>query len=167
MFYLDQEIEVKRNNEILGDKILCIFSESNKIKKKPIFEFKKNHSQTRKWEMYKIAQDNQVMLKRLVDQPSCYDKRSWIKDFDKSQGYKKNICVFPSIKFFKEQEKLDQFSNMKFSEDGGSSEYRSKTSYQKYKNNIYNENNYDKLYNKKYLQNSDEQRKITLFMCRL
>lgn len=114
--------------------------------------------------MYKIAQDNQVMLKRLIDQPSCYDKRSWIKDFDKSQGYKKNICVFPSIKFFKEQEKLNQFSNSKFCENGGNSEFRSRTSYQKHKNNNYNENNFDKLYNSKYFQNSDERKNYIIYM---
>jgi hypothetical protein len=39
------------------------------------------------------------MLKRLNDRASFYDVKGWKKDFDKTQDYKKNICVFPSISF--------------------------------------------------------------------
>jgi hypothetical protein len=41
------------------------------------------------------------MLKRINERQSFYDVKHWEKDYVKSQTYKKNICVFPSIAFHK------------------------------------------------------------------
>lgn len=49
--------------------------------------------------MYKITQENQHMLKRLNDKQSSFNNNKLLQDYEKSQEYKKNICVFPSIKF--------------------------------------------------------------------
>lgn len=100
------------------------------------------------------------MLKRLLDKPSCYDKNEWIKDFEKSQVYKKNICVFPSIKFYKETEhdRLVASSSPKNLEannpyDPRVLQSRSKTSHQKFKNMF---NPFEKLYGSRYFQNTEE-----------
>lgn len=103
-----REIEVKRNNEILGDKIINIFAIKNMKKFKPIVDIKKKQTTTNKYFTNRVEQDNQQMLKRLVDLPSNYNKKLWYKDFERSQEYKKNICVFPSIKFFKNNEKENE-----------------------------------------------------------
>ena len=100
------------------------------------------------------------MLKRLIDKPSCYDKNEWIKDFEKSQNYKKNICIFPSIQFYKEAEhdKLTACSPPKNIEENNpydpkQLQSRSKTSHQKFKN-IYNP--FEKLYGSRYFQNTED-----------
>lgn len=56
-------------------------------------------SQSRKWELFKTAQDNQIFLKRLNEKQSFYNTKKWEKDYEKSQNYKKNICVYPSLTF--------------------------------------------------------------------
>lgn len=154
---------MKRNNEILGDKIINIFAVSNKKKQKPSFDFnKQNLSTSRKLVIQKIEMDNQLMLKRLTDKPSCYDKKSWLKDFVKSQNYKKNICIFPSIKFYKdkEHEKMMLSASSKFFDKNNMNntfntpKSRSKTSYQKYKG--FNQT-FEKLYGSKYFQHADDQ----------
>lgn len=157
-YFSDKETEVIRNNEILGDKIINIFAVSNIKKQKPLFELKKqNLSTSRKLVIQKIEMDNQLMLKRLSDQPSCYNKKIWIKDFQKSQAYKKNICVFPSIKFFKDkkQERMMLSASSKFFDDNpfNTPKSRSKTSYQNYKTGA---NAFDKLYGSKYFQNIED-----------
>ena len=84
------------------------------IKKKPIIVNKKNlFSQTRKWDICKITQENQHLLKRLNDRQSFYDTNKWEKDYEKSQEYKKNICVFPSIKFETPTRDVSSYSNSK------------------------------------------------------
>lgn len=71
-------------------------------RKKPKYKLKKDtYSQTKKYDYFKITQENQYLLKRLYDKNSFYDVKSWEKDYDKSQKYKKNLCVFPSIDFRK------------------------------------------------------------------
>ena len=128
---------------------------------KPFLECKKqNLSTSRKLTIQKIELDNQLMLKRLSDQLSCYDKKSWIKDFERSQVYKKNICVFPSIKFYKGKEydrmMLSASSSSKFFDKNNpfnTPKSRSKTSYQNYKSG---NNSFDKLYGSKYFQNSED-----------
>ena len=133
---------------------------------KPLFEFKKTKpSNFNKPFVNRVEQDNQVMLKRLNDQPSIYNKKNWYKDYEKSQEYKKNICVFPSIKFFKDfenernlhssqQRKIegDKISGFGFSKTNGffnSNKKRSSTSYAKFKDT-------EKLYGSRYFQNTEE-----------
>jgi len=157
----DKEKEIKRNNEILGDKIINIFAVSNKKKNKPRFDLKQtSNSNSRKWFVQKVEHDNQFMLKRLVDKPSCYDKNEWKRDFEKSQNYKKNICVFPSIKFLKETEydKIAATSSPKNLEannpyDPKQLQIRNKTSHQKLKNMF---NPFEKLYGSRYFQNTED-----------
>lgn len=182
-----REIEVKRDNEILGDKIINIFSLSNKKKMKPLFEFKKaktKNSQSNKYFVNRVEQDNQQMLKRLIDLPSNYDKKIWYKDYEKSQGYKKNICIFPSINFLNEENERNLHSsqnkrsnldsknnnnninnlnaqninNYNFSKTNGfySNKKRSSTSYSKFKNT-------EKLYGSKYFQNTEDSSKEYYF----
>lgn len=97
------------------------------------------------------------MLKRLNDKPSCYDKKLWFKDYEKSQGYKKNICIFPSIKFHKETEYEKLLSSPSNSLENNNpyslNKMRSKTSYQKYKTG---NNPFEKLYGSKYFQNTED-----------
>lgn len=105
------------------------------------------------------------MLKRLSDKLSCYDKKIWIKDFEKSQGYKKNICVFPSIKFYKDKEydrMLLSASPKCFDKNNpfNTPKSRSKTSYQKYKAGNYA---FEKLYGSKYFQNTEDLSKCLYF----
>lgn len=119
-----------------------------------------------------MEQDNQFMLKRLIDKPSCYDKNEWIRDFEKSQNYKRNICVFPSIKFYKETEQdkimMNASSSPKNLEannpyDPKQLQLRSKTSHQKFKNM---HNPFEKLYGSRYFQNTeDSNSSICLFIC--
>lgn len=72
------------------------------LERSKVYTLKVNkNSATNKWEILKIAQDNQSLLKRLNDRQSFYDTKSWEKDYEKSQIYKKNICIFPSINFRK------------------------------------------------------------------
>ncbi len=58
----------------------------------------------KKFEIIKIVQDNQHMLKRLNKRTSFYDVKKWEDQYEKTQTYKKNICVFPMISFHKKTE---------------------------------------------------------------
>jgi hypothetical protein len=62
------------------------------------------------------------MLKRLNDRQSFYDHRGWEKDHEKSQKYKKNICVFPSINFNTNKNENENFGRATFTS------YKSKSS---------------------------------------
>ena len=57
-------------------------------------------SGSKKLEYLKVAQENQLMLKRLKERTSCYDVSQWEKDYEQNQLYKRNKCIFPSINFF-------------------------------------------------------------------
>jgi len=182
-----REIEVKRDNEILGDKIINIFTIKNHKNMKPLFEIKKNkQTTTNKYFTNRVEQDNQQMLKRLIDLPSNYDKKLWYKDFEKSQEYKKNICEFPSIKFLKDYNsnsnnninkefsnerklhtsQLKQNKNNEFNNNynnnfingffNTTNKKRSSTSYSKFKNT-------EKLYASKYFQNTEDTSKYKFF----
>ena len=52
-----------------------------------------------------MAQDNLYMYKRIIDKKSAYDKNNLIRDYNRNQYYKQNICKYPSIDFYKEQKK--------------------------------------------------------------
>ncbi len=69
-------------------------------RKKTLIKLKQNlFSQSRKWDLFKVAQDNQHFVKRLNEKQSFYNTQKWEKDYEKSQTYKKNICVFPVLNF--------------------------------------------------------------------
>ena len=70
----------------------------------PIFAFKKNlMTSNKKYEIIRVAQENQHMLKRIQERGSFYNVSKWEKDYEKSQYYKRNHCIFPSIDFYKTQ----------------------------------------------------------------
>jgi hypothetical protein len=102
-----KEFELNKNNQILVEKIMNIFNNNqNKKKKLNSTNRVKNKTlpQNRKWDLFKITQENQHLLKRLNERRSLYNARSWEKDYEQSQNYKKNICMFPSINFYNPRE---------------------------------------------------------------
>jgi hypothetical protein len=82
-----------------------IFSETKSkssfinLERKPFIKPLTLHSQDRKMELYKIAQENQFLLKRINEKTSFYNTKKSLDDYKKSMNYKKNICVFPVIDF--------------------------------------------------------------------
>lgn len=70
--------------------------------RQPVFTFKKNFlTGNKKYDIIKIAQENQSMLKRLNERSSFYNVTKWEKDYQMNQYYKRNHCMFPSIDFKK------------------------------------------------------------------
>jgi hypothetical protein len=59
------------------------------------------HSIDRKWEMFKRAQENTYLLKRINERTSFYSTWKSLDDYAKTKAYKNNICVFPNIEFHK------------------------------------------------------------------
>ena len=75
--------------------------------RKPAFEIKRNFmNATKKYEIIKMAQENQLMLKRINERGSYYSKDKWQKDYEQSQAYKRNHCIYPSIDFYSTQLQL-------------------------------------------------------------
>ena len=48
-------------------------------------------------EIKALAQENLIILKRLLDKTPNIDNQKLKKDFEKHQEYKNNICKFPTI----------------------------------------------------------------------
>lgn len=72
----------------------------NKLKN--TYDFKKSiMAGNKKKEIIKMAQENLHMLKRLTEKTSCYDFYKYEKEYNKAQYYKRSLCVFPSIDFYK------------------------------------------------------------------
>lgn len=100
-----REFEIKRDNQMLVNKIYRIFTHKSPTKDKEkrhvekITKMRKttSNSEQQKWRIFRITQENQSMLKRLQDTQSCYDHRSFARDYSKAQTYKKNICEFPPL----------------------------------------------------------------------
>ena len=70
---------------------------------KPMFEFKekiKDGGLTREQRL-QIEAGNKYYKGKLSRQGSYYSLDKWKKDFEQSQHFKKNICEFPSIDFYK------------------------------------------------------------------
>jgi hypothetical protein len=66
-----------------------------------------------KQEIYKIAQENLIMFKRLIEcRKSLYNKQKLLKDYRQSQTYKKNACKYPSINFYKTQKTSYYFATL-------------------------------------------------------
>jgi hypothetical protein len=57
----------------------------------------------KKREIIKVAQENLFMLKRLNERTSFYNVDKWNKDYETSQIYKKNHCMYTPIDFNKTQ----------------------------------------------------------------
>lgn len=52
-----------------------------------------------KFEIIKIAQDNQHMFKRITERRPFYSIMKWENDYEKHLYYKQKHCMFPSINF--------------------------------------------------------------------
>ena len=111
--YLKQQ-EILHNNNILLQKLENIYNTNLRekiMKKSSSFEIKRNYiSAKKKFEIIKVAQENQHMLKRLKEKCSIYSVAKWEQDYLKSQYYKKNKCLFPSLNYTKLQ--TTKFNNM-------------------------------------------------------
>ena len=80
--------------------------------KKPSFDFRNNFiSANKKYEIIRVAQENQHMLKRINERSSFYNVAKWERDYEKSQYYKRNHCVYPSIDFYKTQKAFYKYKN--------------------------------------------------------
>ena len=78
---------------------------------KPNLNIRNNFiSSTKKYEIIRMAQENQHMLKRINERGSFYNVSKWEKDYERSQYYKRNHCIYPSIDFYKTQRLFTQAS---------------------------------------------------------
>jgi hypothetical protein len=80
-------------------------------------------SNGRKWEMFKIAQENTYLLKRINERTSFYNTKQSLRSYDKTKAYKNNICVFPNIDFHKTIDNSTgvnslRYGNLNFNETG-------------------------------------------------
>ena len=68
-----------------------------------------------KQEIFKIAQNNLNMYKRLLDcKKSNYNKEKFLKEYKQSQSYKRFACKYPSIDFYKTLKQSNYFSSLKY-----------------------------------------------------
>ena len=73
-------------------------------KLKPIFQYRPNTmGGNKKHEIIRVAQENLYMLKRLNERTSFYNVEKWNKDYEISQYYKRNHCLYAPIDFNKTQ----------------------------------------------------------------
>lgn len=109
IFCIVKELEIKKINNIMSNKIYNIRKTSNEesIKKlKPIFEYKEKSKGFITLKNMEIKKYNNFYLKQIRKQRSFYNNIKWKKDYDRSQFFKKYICEFPIINFYgKNQQK--------------------------------------------------------------
>ena len=107
LYFIVREFEIQKDNTYLFKHIMDINNASLKKQielSKLRIQPKNNYiSGSKKLEYLKVAQENQLMLKRLKERTSCYDVSQWEKDYEQNQLYKRNKCIFPSINFAKTQ----------------------------------------------------------------
>lgn len=99
-----KEYEIALGNRMLLKKIISLDKESQKRGqeiKKQIAPIKKYIGVTKKNEIIRMTQENQLLLKRLQERGSYYNVAEWVKEYERSQYYKRNHCIFPSIDFYK------------------------------------------------------------------
>ena len=86
-------------------------TECDKIQKSPRNQFKSIDLKIR---MFNIAQNNLTMYKRLLEcsNKSEYDKKKFINGYKNSQKYKKIICEYPTIDFFKNKRIFNFYSSI-------------------------------------------------------
>lgn len=98
-----REFEIRKDNELMANKITTIFKSKSPLRGTRSVSQKRSLDKTRatseheKWKIFKVAQDNQLLLKRLYEAQTCYDNKKYDEDFRKSLYYKKNICEYPEI----------------------------------------------------------------------
>ncbi len=91
-----REFEIKKDNVIMASKISKIFSVKSQNEPKS-YSLNKNIkvlSEKEKWKIFKITQDNQLLLKRLHEAQTSYNHKKYDDEYKKSLYYKSNICEF-------------------------------------------------------------------------
>ena len=74
----------------------------------PSKQFKINYQ--RKNEHMRIAQENQNFVKRLAEGKTSYNIRQLVRDYNQSQYYKKQVCNFPSIDFYRTRKDFEKMT---------------------------------------------------------
>lgn len=99
--------EINNDNLVLYNKLYNIdkYGHKKHLKQmKPIFQYTKQAmAGNKKHEIIRVAQENLYMLKRLNERTSFYNVEKWNKDYEASQYYKKNHCLYSPIDFNKTQ----------------------------------------------------------------
>jgi hypothetical protein len=110
----------------------------------------KTKSEIEKWKIFKIAEDNQYLLKRLNDAQTSYNHRKYEDDYKKSLYYKQNICEFPQLipKFHIQDFEIPQLSktNYKFFNNNQSSGLSTEKKFNKTNQTIKNKTEYSSFY---------------------
>ena len=94
----------------------------------------------KKHEIIKVAQENLYMLKRLNERTSFYNVEKWNKDYEISQYYKKNLCLYSPIDFNKTQ-KFGSYQQNSWGLETGSTPKKNYTTRKKF----FSKTNYDSL----------------------
>ena len=94
----------------------------------------------KKHEIIKVAQENLYMLKRLNERTSFYNVEKWNKDYEVSQYYKKNLCLYSPIDFNKTQ-KFGSYQQNPWGLETGSTPKKNYTTRKKF----FSKTNYDSL----------------------
>ena len=68
-------------------------------------------------EVKNLAQENLFMLKRLLEKTSSINNFKLMKDYEKNQEYKNNICFYPSINFFSNNNNKPIIQSFYFNDD--------------------------------------------------
>ena len=84
----------------------------------PVYKIKRNNKNVQN-EIKALAQENLIILKRLLDKTPNIDNQKLKKDFEKHQEYKNNICKFPTIGLNKKKKESNPTT--------GSLEYKNNT----------------------------------------
>jgi hypothetical protein len=69
--------------------------------------------QAKKWEIFRIAQENHLIKKRIVDIQPMINNRKFEETFKKNQEYMEKICYFPFIFKKSENKKRSEISSSK------------------------------------------------------
>ena len=120
-------------------------TEFSKAQKTPRNQFKSNDLKIR---MFKIAQNNLSMYKRLLEcsNKSQYDKKKFINGYKKSQKYKKILCEYPIIDFFKNRRISNYYSSINNKKTNINTIFNNLDKYNKYKPVNIDTNTYETLF---------------------
>lgn len=103
LLILEKEYDIKRDNKFMADKITAIFNFKSPTKEKEKMIYARSQdrifarSEKEKWKLFRIAQENQFMLKRLHETQPTYKNKQFNLDYKKALYLKSKICMFPEI----------------------------------------------------------------------
>lgn len=115
----------------MAHKISKIFNSKNHSIERKTMNFQKTlekskiKSEKEKWKIFKIAEDNQLLLKRLHEAQTSYNNKKYENDYQKSLYYKSNICEYTNLPKIT----LIQLEQNKFSNTHSKGFSQSKTSF--------------------------------------